>query len=434
MWHPYTRHSALVHGPLPSIVRGQGPYLFDAEGRRYLDAISSWWACSLGHSHPRLVAALQRQAGTLQHSILGNLSHPPAVELADRLLGLFPDRRRRVLFASDGACAVEAALRVAVQYWHNRGQPGRCRFAALQEAYHGDTLGAMSLGYLPAFHAAYSAITMPVHRVAAPCCHPCALGLAPATCRRECLHDLRCLLDRHAAELAAVVVEPLCLGAAGMRVYAPACLREIADLCRAAGPLLIVDEIAMGFGRTGRMFAFDHAGIDPDIVCLGKALTGGYLPVSAAVVREEIYETFGDAPADHTFYHGHTFAGNPVGTAVAVECLRIYEEEGIVAAACRKGELLRQRWQRGASVPGVTHPRSLGLMAAFDLVPPGGDATTGAQAAHAARRWLLDRGVLLRPLGNVLYVMPPLTTPDAVIEELVDMLFTAVTRVREQAN
>ncbi|MGO9689624.1 MAG: aminotransferase class III-fold pyridoxal phosphate-dependent enzyme, partial [Syntrophobacteraceae bacterium] len=261
LWHPYTRHSALKDS-FPVITRGEGTFLFDLEGNRYVDAISSWWACNLGHSHPRLVQAITTQASELQHSILGNLTHPRAAELAYKLLGFFPDRRRRVLFASDGASAVEAALRVAVQYWHNIGEKGRFRFAAFEDAYHGDTIGAMAVGYLPAFHGPYRSLLFPVHKVKTPDCAQCLPGIAPETCGLECFSPMERTLREHADELAAVIVEPLCQGAAGMRMYPAKYLQSLSELCRENSILLIVDEIAMGFGRTGRMFAFEHAGID----------------------------------------------------------------------------------------------------------------------------------------------------------------------------
>ncbi len=426
LWHPYTKHSATKDG-FPVIARGEGVYLFDTEGNRYLDAISSWWACNLGHSNPRLVRALVRQARELQHSILGNLTHPRAVELASALAGLFPDTRRRTLFASDGASAVEAALRVALQYWHNRAESGRTRFAAFEDAYHGDTIGAMSVGYLPDFHAAYRPILFPVHKIKTPDCSACPAGKSRTDCDMECFSLIEDAVSEHAKELAAVIVEPLCLGAAGMKMYPAQCLRRLGELCRENRVLLIVDEIAMGFGRTGRMFAFEHAGIDPDIVCVGKGLSGGYLPISAAVVKEEIFETFADEPIDHTFYHGHTFAGNPVAAAVAVECLDIYREENIVEKAERTGKALAAGFEALRGVTGVTNIRSLGMISAFDLTEKEG--VTGIGRARRICADMLKKGVLIRPLGATLYLMPPLITDENLITKTVDSLLETVKSV-----
>lgn len=419
LWHPYSRHSAIRDTAFPVIVRGEGVYLFDSDGRRYLDAISSWWACNLGHSHPRLVKAMTDQAQHLQHSILGNLSHPGAIELAARLVELFPDQRRRVFFASDGASAVEAALKIAVQYWHNRGRPERRGFISLGNAYHGDTLGAVSVGYVPEFHAPFQSLLFPVFRAPVPCCGTCTRNPPPsavADCAQECVIPMADILEKNAAEIAAVIVEPICQGAAGMRIYAPACLAKMAALCRKHDVLLIADEIAMGFGRTGRMFAFEHAGIDPDIVCLGKGLAGGYLPMSATIVREALYETFADGKEDHTFYHGHTFAGNPVAAAVALETLRIYAEDRIVERAREAGARLQEALASLRGMSGVRDVRGLGLLAAIELTESKGQS--GPERARRIAAWLLQQGVLIRPLGSVVYLMPPLITPDPVLDQL----------------
>lgn len=424
LWHPYSRQSAMRDTAFPVIIRGEGVYLFDSDGRRYLDAISSWWACNLGHSHPRLVKAMTDQARQLQHSMLGNLSHPGAIELAARLAELFPDRRRRVFFAGDGASAVEAALKIAVQYWHNRGRPKRRGFVSLVNAYHGDTLGAVAVGYLPEFHAPFQPLLFPVFRAPAPCCGTCPLGLQPDTCTQECVTPMADILKKHAAEIAALIVEPMCQGAAGMRIYPAACLAKMAALCREHDILLIADEIAMGFGRTGRMFAFEHAGIDPDIVCLGKGLAGGYLPISATVVRDSLYATFADQPVDHTFYHGHTFAGNPVAAAVALETLRIYDEDRIVERARLAGARLQAALAPLRGLAGVGAVRGLGLLAAVELADYKGQA--GPDRARRVAAWFMQQGVLIRPLGAVLYFMPPLITPDSVLDRLAGQMRAAL--------
>ncbi len=423
LWHPYTKHSAAKEG-FPVIERGENVYLFDAEGKRYLDAISSWWACNLGHSNPRLVRALTRQARELQHSILGNLTHPRAVELASALADLFPDTGRRTLFASDGASAVEAALRVAVQYWHNLGETGRTRFAAFEDSYHGDTIGAMSVGYLPDFHAPYRSILFPVHKLKTPDCANCPDKQSHTDCRMRCLEDITAKIAEHAHELAAVIVESMCLGAAGMKMYPAKCLRKLCEVCRKNRVLLIVDEIAMGFGRTGQMFAFEHAGIDPDIVCIGKGLSGGYLPISGAVVKEEIFDTFADHPLDHTFYHGHTFAGNPLAAAVAVECLNIYREDNIVLKAQSGGKVLAERLEPFREVAGVANVRCLGMIAAFELSEK--ENMSGPERARRICRDMLKKGVLMRPLGATLYLMLPLITEEALIAKTVDSLLDSV--------
>ncbi len=412
LWHPFTKHSALAGEPFPIMERGEGIWLYDVLGRKYLDAVSSWWAANLGHSHPRLVSAIRRQAGELQHSILGNLSHRPAIELASRLVRLFPDPRRRVFFAGDGACAVEASLRIAVQHWHNLGRGEKHRIASFHEGYHGDTLGAVSVGYSPDFHKPYKPLLFPVVQMPLP---DTEANLAEA--ERQ--------LEAHAGELAALVVEPHCQGAAGMRFYPPAHLKRLADCCRKLGILLVVDEVAVGFGRTGRMFSFEHAGIDPDIVCLGKGLSGGTLPMSASVVKEEIFLSFGDKPADHTFYHGHTFAGNPLAAAAALECLKIYEEDGIVARAAVLGGVLAEELAALRALASVRNVRTLGMIAAFELAPAA-DGSSPAERAQRIRKRLLAEGIIVRPLGGTLYLMPPLVIGEAELRGVCRALCAAV--------
>ena len=418
IWHPYTRHTAADAAAFPIITRGEGVYLFDAEGNKYVDAISSWWACNLGHNHPRLVEAIIRQARELQHSILGNLSHPRAIELATELVNLF-SCPCHVLFASDGASAVEAALKIAIQHWHNLGRPERNRFASLENAYHGDTLGAVSVGYLEGFHSQFRPLLYPAYRAESPYCGRCRHEKEPASCNQECFESMVAIFDQHADELAAVIVEPLCQGAAGMRIYPAEYLRLLDQLCKEKNVLLIVDEIAVGFGRTGKMFAFQHGDVDPDIVCLGKSLAGGYLPISATVVKDKIFDTFRDQPEDHTFYHGHTFTGNPIAAAAALETLRIYDQEAIVEKAEQKGYLLKDQMASFLGLPHVVDVRCLGMIGAVEF-------DEKSSLAPRIRERLLRDGILIRPLGNVVYLMPPLITPEDILSQTVSALRKAV--------
>lgn len=414
VWHPYTKFSA-IDEELPLISRGEGIYLIDSRGNRYLDAISSWWACALGHSHPRIIEAIGRQTTQLQHSILGSLSHPRAIELATRLAELMPTPDRHVLFSSDGASAVEASLKIALQYWYNHGETSRRCFAYLENAYHGDTLGAVSVGYLEEFHKPFEPILFPAFRV------PVPYGGEDMEAASREMADL---LHEHSAELAAVIVEPLCQCAGGMRMYPAEYLTLIAALCREKRVLLIVDEIATGFGRTGTMFAFEQAGIDPDIVCVGKALSAGYLPLSAAIVKDEVYRTFSDTPNDRTFYHGQTFCGNPIACAAALEALRIYRDEGVVEHARTSGELLRELVSPLADLPQVADVRCLGMIAAVELKPE--ETPTAPSRPHRVREAMLDRHILLRPLGRVVYLMPPLITPEIELRGMVSALGEAL--------
>jgi adenosylmethionine-8-amino-7-oxononanoate aminotransferase len=321
------------------------------------------------------------------------------------------------MFASDGSCAVEAALKIALQYWYNLGQRNKTKFISLDFAYHGDTLGAVSVGYLETFHKPFKSALFPVIQAPSPCCGTCAFHAPERDCAHECSETLRTIIKRHAHEVAAVIIEPMCQGSGGMRIHSPEYLKALAEMCQSEGVLLIVDEIAVGLGRTGKMFAFDHAGILPDIVCMGKSLSAGYLPISAAVVRDSIYETFQDQPEDHTFYHGHTFAGNPIAAAAAVATLRVYEEEGIVAQAAAMSKILAEELSGLAAVPGVRNIRSLGMIGVVELEDDKNGR--GTQRAIQVRDRLRANGILLRPLGPVIYVMPPLITPEPALRYLV---------------
>lgn len=423
LWHPYTRRSDYKE-PFPLITRGDGVFLFDSEGSRYFDAVSSWWACSLGHNHPRIVNAIKEQAGKLQHSILGNLSHPGAVDLAWRLSGMLGGERN-VLFASDGASAVEAALKIALQYWSNVGRTGKKRILSFTDAYHGDTMGAMSVGYMDVFHHAFKdAVVMPV-QVEPPRCSACSFGLRPDNCRFECFKRMESAISAHADELAAVIVEPLCQGAAGMNIYPAGYLTRLAEACSRHKVLLIVDEVAMGFGKTGKMFAFEHAGIDPDIVCMGKALSGGYLPISATVVKNTIYESFSDTVADYSFYHGHTFAGNPIACAAALAALDIYEQESIPETAAVKGKFMASTMAGLEKAAKVKNTRFFGMIAAVELEDNADKSGRYILASHV-RRFMLENRILVRPLGNVVYLMPPVITPEPLIADAVEKLKQAL--------
>ena len=399
VWHPYTKFSALRQNDLPIITRGEGIYLYDSEGHKYVDAVSSWWACALGHSHPEMIDAIQTQTAILQHSILGNLSHPNAIRLAAKLEQL-TGGNRHILFASDGASAVEAAMRCTVQYWHNIGRPKKSTFASLRLAYHGDTLGAMNLGFLESFHQPYQALRFPFLQL-------------PDLDRHD---QLTAFFEQHARALAGVAVEPLCQGAAGMLLYKPEDLAFLSGLCRTHDVLLIVDEIATGFGRTGTWFAYQQAHIEPDLICMGKALSAGYLPISAVSVKNEIYATFDDEPTDHTFYHGHTFAGNPIAAAAGLKAIEIYERDNLIEHAAELGKRQACIMKPWTDQYGIKQIRTLGLIGVVEFQDKVKNAT-GTQFASLVQQEMRKRGIFIRPLGAVIYLMMPLITS---IQELED--------------
>lgn len=429
LWHPYSKRSAIENEDFPVIVRGEDIYLFDADEKRYLDAVSSWWACSLGHNNPRLIDAMCRQARELQHSILGNLSHVRAIELGQKIVKLFHTGKRRVFFSSDGASAVEAALKIAVQYWYNKGNPQKNKFVSLKEDYHGDTLGAVSVGYVESFHQLFKQLLFPVFRADSPCCGLCGFG-TPDSCNLECFESMEQIIESHSHEIAAVIIEPLCQAAGGMRIYSAKYLKRLYDLCRQKDILFISDEIAMGFGRTGKMFAFEHAGIDSDIVCIGKALSSGYLPISATVVKDPIYQTFSDSTTDNTFYHGHTFGGNPIAAAVALQVLDIYKEADIIGRANTLAAVLKTEFEKFKDLSIVRHVRCLGMIGVVELND--GESNEAEALAQNVRRRLLEREILIRPLGPILYIMPPLIISEDTLCNLITEFYQALRQVEEK--
>ena len=430
LWHPYTKFSSIENTPIPVIVKGSGVYLYDSEGNRFVDAISSWWSCNLGHCHPEIVSAITNQAEVLQHSIIGNLSHPSVIKLSEKLCNLFINNERHVMYCSDGASAVEAALKISVQYWYNIGKPDKHKFVSLYGDYHGDTLGTISVGFVESFHRPFKSSVIPSFQAEAPFCRKCNYGKTEESCALECFASMGNIVKNHARELAAVIVEPLCQAASGMRMYSAKYLTKLNELCIRHRVLLIVDEIAMGFGRTGKMFAFEHADIDPDIVCIGKGLSGGTLPISAAIVKNTIFNTFTDKPVDNTFYHGHTFAGNPIASTVALKVLEIYERDDMVKKAEYLGNILKKEITRFEELSVVDNTRCLGMIGAVELK----DGFVNFRSkdiprTEAIRHLLLDRGILVRPLGNVLYLMMPVITTENILKETIGCLYEAIKEI-----
>ena len=423
-WHPYTKMSALEKNDIPIIERAEKEYLIDTEGVRYFDAISTWWANDLGHSRKDLLDEMHKQIDKLQHSITGNMSNIPVIKLSEKLANLFEDNNRHVLYGSDGASAVEASLKVALQYWSNLNRPEKCRFASLKNGYHGDTLGAVSVGFVEEFHKPFEKFVRPAYRADNPLCSKCEFGKSEDSCDAECFISMENIFKEHGKTLAAVVLEPLCQGSAGMIIYSPKYLKKLEILCKKYEVLMIMDEIAVGYGRTGKMFAHQHAGIDPDIVCVAKGLSTGYLPISAAIVKDEIYQTFSDIQTDNTFYHGHTHAGNPIACALALKVLEVYENENIVENSAKKGDILKYEFSKFLKLKSVDNIRTLGMIAVVELVD--GIMKNGISAPEYVKREMLMRGIIIRPLGNVVYLMLPLVTNDKKIIEITATLYDAV--------
>lgn len=411
LWHPYTQ---MLNRPAPlEVVRGAGVYLYTADGRRYLDGVSSWWVNTHGHAHPKLNAALARQADTLEHVIFAGCTHPPAVELAERLVALLPAGLTRVFYSDNGSTAVEVALKLAWQYWQNRGEPERRTFIALERAYHGDTVGAMSVSAATSFTAPFGPILFPVVRVADPGCCAGADGQLRQRGSSECLADLEAQLEKLGAGVAGVVVEPMLQGVAGMIVQPPEYLAGVRRLCDRYGTLLLADEVFTGFGRTGRMFACEHAQVAPDIICLSKGLTAGYMPLAATAATEAIYESFLSEDRGRTFFHGHSYTANPLACAVGLASLDIFRDEDVLGRIARLEAQLRAGLEPLGELPWVGDVRVIGGVGVVELAPaPGAAGGYFDEVGPRVARAFLDRGLLIRPLGNVVYFMPPYAITD----------------------
>jgi adenosylmethionine-8-amino-7-oxononanoate aminotransferase len=419
LWHPYTEITSFEQSPFPIVESAEGCRLHEIDGRVLLDGISSWWCVNLGHSHPRLVQAIQAQAAKLQHTLLGGMSHPPAIRLAEQLARIAPAGLGHAMFASDGSCAVEAALKIALQYWTNQGESHRTRFVTLQDGYHGDTLGTIGVGYIDGFHRPFLPALRPGLTALSPYCNRCPMGLRPESCHAECFDSMETLLRRYHAECAAVIVEPLCQAAAGMRIYPALYLQRLRLLCTEYGIPLIIDEVAVGFGRTGAMFASQKAGIVPDIITLGKGLTGGLLPMSATLVSDAIYDTFrANGEQSRTFFHGHTFCGNPITSALALAALETYEEEKIVERLPEAMRILEDGMRRVSSVLGGSPLRTLGMIAAVEITEEAGGRVRARKIAGRA----YELGLFIRPLNSTIYLWPPLNINGADLQSMLEIV------------
>lgn len=414
VWHGFTQMSSYADNEPVVVERAEGRELIDVEGRRYLDAISSLWVTTLGHRVPELDAAVRDQLDRVAHSTLLGNGNRVVIELAEALAGVVPVADPHFLFCSDGAAAVEQALKIAFQSWTNRGVTGRTRYLALGGAYHGDTIGAISLGAGGFGTDVFDPLRFPVLRT-------------PGYDRADWADAAAAVVEAHGHELAAAVIEPLVQGAAGMEVTDPGSVRRLVEACRAQGVLVIVDEVATGFGRTGTLFASEQCGIEPDLMTIGKGLTGGYLPMAATVVSTPVYEAFlGPDLSEMTLYHGHSYSGNALGAAVALRHLALVEEWDVLANVRARAEQLGDLLDaRIAGRPAVAAVRRRGLMTGVEMAPPDADARWGRRVCAAAVR----RGVLLRPLGDVVVLMPMLTSTEAEIERIVTVLGEAIDEV-----
>ncbi|BBA35717.1 adenosylmethionine-8-amino-7-oxononanoate aminotransferase [Methylocaldum marinum] len=419
LWHPCTQmkdHEALP--PIP-IKRGQGVWLEDFEGNRYLDAISSWWVNLFGHGHPYIKAALKDQLETLEHVILAGFTHEPAVRLAERLIGLSPKGLSRCFYADNGSSAVEVALKMSFHFWRNAGKPEKTRFIALSNSYHGETLGALAVGDVALYKKIYEPLLLKPITVESPDCHYRESGETWADYSRRKFAEMERTLAAHATEACAVIVEPLVQCAGGMRMYDPVYLKLLREACDRHGVHLIADEIAVGFGRTGTLFACEQADIRPDFMCLSKGLTGGYLPLSCVLTTEAVYAAFYDEYARlKAFLHSHSYTGNALACRAALATLDLFEKENTLAANRLLADVMAESAAAFEDHPHVAEVRQTGMILAIELVRNKADREPYPwQERRGLRvyRHGLTRGVLLRPLGNVIYFMPPyVIAPDEI--------------------
>lgn len=412
VWHPYTPMDAWAETDPIVVARASGAWLEDVDGTRYLDGNASWWVAGLGHGHPRLLRAMSAQAATLAHCSLAGIAHEPASRLAEELVAIAPPGLSRVFYTDDGSTSIDAAVKMCAQGWSQLGAPRKTRFLALDGAYHGDTIGAVSLGGVEVFRRPFAGVTF-----------ECVHAPFPEKDAYERAFDTIARLVREQHDtLAAVFVEPRVQGAAGMRMYDAAFLRHLREVCDAHDVWLVVDEVFAGYGRTGPMWACEAAGVRPDIMCIGKAFSG-YVPMAAVLASERVFGAFRGG-RERAFMHGHTFCGNPIGAAMAREVLAIYRDERILEGVARKAKVIAAAFERLANLPGVARVRSLGMIGAADLhdARDGYLGGVGWRVYDEARR----RGAYLRPLGSTVYVCPPLNIDDGDLGTLLSVLEESV--------
>ena len=430
VWHPCTQMHDHETLPMLPIARAEGVWLYGHDDRRWLDAVSSWWTCLLGHRHPRIVAALKDQLDRLDHVMLAGMTHAPAVALAEALVEAAPAGLSRVFYADNGSSAVEVALKLSFHYWRNLGEHARTKFIALEGGYHGETLGALSVTDVALYRDTYAPLLLQPLFAPSPDARAAAPGESAADCAQRGLDGMRALLERHAHEVCAVIVEPLVQCAGGMRMHDASYLTGLRALCDAFDVHLIADEIAVGFGRTGSLFACTQGGISPDFLCLSKGLTGGTLPLSAVLTGERVYAAFyAEHAAAKAFLHSHSFTGNPLACRAALETLSILREEPVLERNRALAAHLATRLAPLAGHAHVADVRQTGMIAAVELVA---DKAAGTAFAPGERRGLrvyrhgLERGVILRPLGDVVYFMPPYCITTAEIDFMVEVAIEGI--------
>ena len=434
IWHPCSQMKDYEELPPIVIKKGRGMYLYDIEGNKYLDVISSWWCNLLGHCNPKINYAIKKQGDELEHVIFANFTHTQAIRLCERLTKILPQGLCKFNFTDNGSSAIEAAMKVSFQYHQQTGNKQKTKFLALTDAYHGETIGALSTGDCDLYTKLYKPILMDIVRVKGPDCYRCSYGKTRDNCNCECFEHAEKTFAKYGQEASAILIEPLLQGSAGMKIYPALYLKKLRSICDKYNVHLIADEIATGFGRTGRMFAFDHAGVSPDIMCLSKGLTGGYMPMALFVTTQKIYDAFyADYNTGKAFMHSHTYSGNPLACSAANAVLDILEDGSVLKKAQENAiyfnNIINEKFLNHKNVGEVRH---IGLINAIELVknkaakePFDSKLRTGYQIYKKA----LKRGVILRPLGDVIYFNPPLIIEKKDMDYVVNTAFECLEEV-----
>ncbi len=438
LWHPFTQQQDWEAESQLVIEQAEGSYLIDIEGKRYLDGVSSLWVNVHGHKRPEINQAIIAQLERVAHTTMLGLTHPSAIELGKHLIEIAPGKLSRVFYSDTGAAAIEIALKIAFQYWQQceSPKPNKTKFFSLSNTYHGDTVGSMSVGGIDLYQQVYHQLLFPTFQAPGPYCYRCHLHKSYPSCHFACLEEVERVIAEHADELAAVVMEPLVQGAAGIFVYPPGYTRAVWEIAKRYQVLFIVDEVATGFGKTGKMFACEHEGIEPDLMALGKGITGGYLPLAATLTTEEIYQAFlGSIEQRRTFYHGHTYTGNPLACAAAIANLDLFEQDQTLEQLQPKVALLTQQLERFRHLPVVGDIRQCGFIVGIELVqnkqtraPFPAKEKVGVSVIKEARR----RGVILRPLSDVIVIMPPLSITEEELQMLLDVTYDSIHTISQE--
>ena len=437
LWHPFTQMREWMSEEPCIISEGDGHYLIDVQGRKYLDGVSSLWCNVHGHRKKELDEAVKAQLDRLAHSTFLGLSHPPGIRLAEKLIEIAPKGMQRVFYSDSGATAVEIALKMAVQYWQLKGEAKRTRVASLAESYHGDTVGAMSVGYSEIFHRFHLPLLFPVLRINPPHGFRYLKRLSEEEALKSAIREAEEKLTQKKDSLAALILEPLMQGAAGMWSQPPGFVWALREICRRNKILFIADEVATGFGRTGKMFACEHEDVRPDVLCLGKGITAGYLPLAATVTTEEIFSVFlGEYKEFKTFFHGHTYTGNPLGCAVALASLELFKQENIIEQMQPRIAYLKRRLKQDfLPLAHVADVRQWGFMVGIELVEDKKERRSYPSERRTGHKVILEarkRGVMIRPLGDVIILMPPLTITDSELKTLLDVTHDCIRAVTER--